>query len=352
MSAVHFDGASQRSALRSWQTLAFICVLVVLLGSLLWSAREAQAQKPDKAPSSGNPPGNQHSAHNKPDQHPSPERPGAGSVDRQPDSNPTEHGSGRSAESPAAEPRQQPEPPGKQNEPLRQQPEPPTQQPEPYYQQPAYTGLDQKLSDQQPVARPVSQLTTSVEPVGQPVTEPVDLSEPVGWSTAEPAKPDMPVEQLTQKPVQPGESLGEMSKPFEESTRPAQEVSITQELSVKLASLTLKPVRGTVNSVLERISEMVGSYLDLLAGILAGVQSVVDLEGGGPPGDTSPFSPGGSLPVGSALSSLNSSSNSVGPLLAVLALFLIALLHRGRFWDLYKVPKPSLVPQLTPERPD
>ena len=51
--------APQISTLWSWQALTFICVLIVLLGYLLYSDREAQAQKPNKSPASENTPGSQ-----------------------------------------------------------------------------------------------------------------------------------------------------------------------------------------------------------------------------------------------------------------------------------------------------
>jgi len=147
-----------------------------------------------------------------------------------------------------------------------------------------------------------------------------------------------------------------MSKPFEDSTRPAQELSarIAEEPSIntiKQVIHKLERIRDTLNSVSKLAGEVGGSVLELLAGLLPSVQSGIDFWEGEPLSDTSPFSSGAGLPGGSALSGSSSAGGGVGPLLAVLTLFAIALLYRVWFWEFYKLPKPDLIPQLPPERP-
>jgi hypothetical protein len=146
-----------------------------------------------------------------------------------------------------------------------------------------------------------------------------------------------------------------MNRTFEESVEPAREPSaerIPQGLSDELAILSLESlVRDTANSMLKLSSEAAGSVRNLFAGLFSSVQTAIDFQGGGPPSDTLPFPSGTGPPVGNTLSGFNSSGSGVGPLLAVLALFVIALLHKARFWELHELPKLGLVPQLVPERP-
>ena len=391
----------QRPLFCRWQALAFVCVLVVLLGSLLFGGREAQAQKPDKASN------NQRSDHAESKQRPSDQQSNARPENHRPDAEHPRNGGGRPADPPAGPGQQEPpgqqhQPPGQQHQPPGQQhgggrpaeppagpgqqeppgqqhqpPEPPGQQPggggqveppatgspavepptdpvgpgqqhegngpyteqlppaaeppQPGYseEQPSPNEPYQQPSVQQPAPwsvdqQPVSQLAAFVEPVGQTIAEPVEVTEPVGGATAEPY-------------VQVG---------FEESVDPAREPSaarVLQGLSIKPAMLSLESlVRDTADSVVKLAGEAAGSVLDLLAGLF---------QGGGAPSDTFPFPTGAGPPVGNTLSGFNSSGSGVGPLLAVLALFVFAFLHKARFWNFYELPKPGLVPRLTPERP-
>jgi hypothetical protein len=149
--------------------------------------------------------------------------------------------------------------------------------------------------------------------------------------------------------------VGKINRTFEESAEAAQELSATripQGLSLESARLSLESlVRDTANSVLKLASKAAGSDRDLFAGLFSSVQTAIDFQGGGSPSDTIPFPSGPGPPVGNTLSGFNSSGSGVVPLLAVLALFVIALLHKARFWELHELPKPGLVPQLVPERP-
>jgi hypothetical protein len=127
-------------------------------------------------------------------------------------------------------------------------------------------------------------------------------------------------------------------------------VSAIQQAFAKRASLALERLWGAVGSTLERVGGTTGGILEPIASFLSGARPAGDLGSRGPPAWLPPTSSGIGPLVGNSLSEVGSSGSGFGPLLAVLAL-LAFIARKRRFWALYEIPKPGLVPRLTPERP-
>lgn len=128
-------------------------------------------------------------------------------------------------------------------------------------------------------------------------------------------------------------------------------VSPIQQAFAKRASFALELLEGAVGSVLEQASGAAGDILEPVANFLAGARPAGDLGGRGPPVGLPTPSSGTGLLAGNSLSEAGSSGGSFGPLLAALALLVIAAARGGRFLTLCELLKPGLVPRLTPERP-
>lgn len=124
-----------------------------------------------------------------------------------------------------------------------------------------------------------------------------------------------------------------------------------KEAFAKRASLMLEGLWGVMGSALQQIGVTARGILEPIASIFAGgARPAGDLGGRAPPVELPPISSGTGLLAGNSLSAAGSSGSGFGPLLAVLTLLALAAC-KGRFWDPYAIPKPGLVPRLTPERP-
>ena len=118
----------------------------------------------------------------------------------------------------------------------------------------------------------------------------------------------------------------------------------------KRASLAFERLWGAAGSMLERVGKTADGILETVTSFLSGARPAGDLGSRGPPVGLPPTSSGTGSLIGNFLSVAGSSGGGFGPLLAVLALLAI-IARMGRFWVLYEISKPQLVPRLIHERP-